>query len=71
MSGTSQAAPHVAGMAALILEAARQKNLSWTTSDSARAVQNILREGCQPFPDISVEMQGAGLPVWDRIEAQL
>lgn len=71
MSGTSQAAPHITGMAALVLEAVHQTGISWSLDQKARTVQNILCEGCQPLPGLSAELQGSGLPVWERIEMLL
>ncbi|MFY9417348.1 MAG: S8 family serine peptidase, partial [bacterium] len=53
MQGTSMAAPHVTGVAALVLSV-------YPTATST-AVKKILLEAARPLPDLKKSEQGAGL----------
>jgi hypothetical protein len=67
MSGTSQAAPHTVGLAALVLHAAAslRANLG---ARRAFAAKGILRAACARLPGLRRTEQGQGLPNWDNIE---
>ena len=71
MSGTSQAAPHVAGLSALVLAACKAKGINPGTR-RAFVVKNILRKAATPIQGaVSRDSQGAGVPSWPRIEKLL
>jgi hypothetical protein len=70
MSGTSQAAPHLAGLAALILQAAQTGHLDLGPK-GAYAVKGILMAASQPLDGYKQEEQDKGLPAWSGIEALL
>ena len=71
MSGTSQAAPHVAGLSALVLAACKAKGINPGTK-RAFVVKNILRKAATPIQGaVSRDSQGAGVPSWPRIEKLL
>jgi Subtilase family len=67
MSGTSQAAPHIAGLAALILQAAAGLGAN-LGARRAFAVKGILRAACTRVPRLRRTEQGQGIPRWDDIE---
>lgn len=67
MSGTSQAAPHVAGLSALVLQVAGSLGAELGTR-RAFAVKGILRAACTRLPGLRRTEQGQGLPSWDNIE---
>ena len=54
MSGTSMATPHIAGLAALLLEAKPDATVS--------QVERAIFSSCSPLPGISESRQGRGLP---------
>lgn len=56
-AGTSAAAPHAAGVAALVLHQARASGINLTPSDVAQ----VMRDTAQPVPGFSVRATGAGL----------
>jgi hypothetical protein len=70
MSGTSQAAPHIAGLAALVLQAAASLGAD-LGARRAFAVKGILRASCTRLPGLRRPEQGQGIPGWDSIEAIL
>jgi subtilisin family serine protease len=54
MSGSSMATPHVAGLAALLIEA--------DDSASVAELERALFSSCRPLPSVDPERQGLGLP---------
>lgn len=67
MSGTSQAAPHIAGLSALVLQAANTLGADLGPR-RAFAVKGILRAACTRLPGVRRTEQGQGIPQWDDIE---
>ena len=59
MSGTSMAAPHVAGICALLLEAGGSSR--GTPVTRARAVRAALLRSCRPIAQVGLDDAGAGL----------
>lgn len=70
LSGTSQAAPHIAGLSALILQAAGVKGVN-LGARRAYAVKGVLRAACTKLTGPSKPEQGQGLPKWTKIETVL
>ena len=70
MSGTSQAAPHIAGLAALTLEAAGRLGVDLGTR-RAFAVKGLLKRAASRLGGYNEHEQGAGLPDWPRLETLL
>jgi subtilisin family serine protease len=70
LSGTSQAAPHLSGLAALVLGAAKARNLDLGPR-RAYAVKRILMVASQPLDGYKDDEQGKGLPAWSGVEAVL
>lgn len=68
-SGTSMAAPHVAGLAALLISAAREAGLRIGPAD----VREALRVSARPLPGGTILDQGAGQPdlidAWEHLRA--
>jgi tripeptidyl-peptidase-2 len=69
MNGTSMASPSAAGVAALVLSAARQKGIE----ASPARLRAALILGAQPLPDEDAATRGAGLihapRAWERLQA--
>lgn len=69
MNGTSMASPSAAGVAALVLSAARQKGID----ASPARLRAALILGAQPLPDEDAATRGAGLihapRAWERLQA--
>lgn len=70
LSGTSQAAPHIAGLAALTLEAAASLGVN-LGDRRAYAVKGILKRASGRLPTYTLHEQGSGLPQWQDVEATL
>jgi tripeptidyl-peptidase-2 len=66
-NGTSMAAPHAAGVVALLLSAARAEGIDWNWA----TVRQALRGTARPLPGFSALDQGAGLidvnPAWTAL----
>ena len=67
MSGTSQAAPHITGLSALVLQAANTLGANLGPR-RAFAVKGILRAACTRLPGLRRTEQGQGIPIWNDIE---
>ncbi len=61
-SGTSSASPAVAGLAAVLISAEKQKG----TPIDASAVVHAIRKSAEPLPGVPFVEQGTGLPKIDR-----
>ena len=66
-SGTSQSAPHISGLSALILHASRDMNINMGPR-SAYVVKGILRAAAQRLDSYRPIEQGRGFPDWNTIE---
>lgn len=71
MSGTSQSAPMVTGLACLILEELRDQGLAGDSSRRPRLLRGILRRCCERRPNVTRYQQGHGVPLWDDIQKLL
>jgi subtilisin family serine protease len=70
MSGTSQAAPHVAGLAALAMQAVNTLGIDFGPR-RAYAIKKLLRASAEALPYRGVSEQGRGLPRWAALEQLL
>ena len=66
-SGTSQAAPHISGLAALLFQAARGMSIDLGPR-RAYIVKGILRAAAQRLGGYKPAEQGRGLPMWVNVE---
>ena len=66
-SGTSQAAPHIAGMAALVLQAVDSMGINLGPR-RAYAVKKLLRAAAEALPSYNTGQQGRGLPRWTTLD---
>lgn len=69
-SGTSQAAPHIAGLAALVVQAVKSRGLTFREG-RAKGIKTVLARAAARLPRYHRREQGAGLPHWARIEAAI
>jgi subtilisin family serine protease len=67
MSGTSQAAPHISGLSALVLQAAQSLSADLGPR-RAFAVKGIMRAACTRIQGARRTEQGQGIPNWNNIE---
>jgi subtilisin family serine protease len=67
ISGTSQAAPHVAGLAALATQAVNTLGIDFGPR-RAYALKKLLRASAEALPDCGPSEQGRGLPRWSVLE---
>lgn len=72
LNGTSVAAPHIAGVAALVLERAGNLGIAWEmNAKKVRAIRDILEKAADPFSNRPQNGYGRGIPKWERIELEL
>ena len=69
MAGTSQAAPHVSGIVALLLEAARDLGINLGTH-RVETIRRLLAGGARSLGE-PPEVQGAGVVNWEESFALL
>lgn len=69
-SGTSQAAPHVAGLAALIVAASRDRNVALGPRP-AYGVKRVIARAASRLANYPRRTQGDGLPSWPDVAAVL
>ncbi len=69
-SGTSQSAPHIAGLAALVLEAVHTRAITLGVR-RAYAVKALLCRAAEPLDGYTEDEQGRGMPSWPRVEEQI